>query len=381
MQATKRGRRDKRLHLMFFVDAARSKSLTVSLRVLAILGAGTALVALGSVAALWHSFSQMARAREDISYIRELKSGLLAQSVTFERVLQSNVTQDDKLSLSTKARALEKEIVGLAAAPLSSNSIEIRDASDLRKVTNTLTNLNKATINLVAAGGGSDSLVPSADSAPANSASEAKRARDVALSEKTDTQGSTDHDRTTRGDAAPSLDKRINRTAPSGAHTAPPSTALASAPDGPTVVTFESVSLSHRLVADTSSSPATEAEADAEVDETEAGGGEGEGSLVRFQLVNSNAAGQPLWGRVCGVALLDTGVEAQPAGLRLKTVPGGLPELPAGCRGGQTVRFSKLRPSTLQFKAAPDKIRAVALYFFEGTEMTSHSRLWKNDAR
>jgi hypothetical protein len=66
-------------------------------------------------------------------------------------------------------------------------------------------------------------------------------------------------------------------------------------------------------------------------------------------------------------------MEKVPSGLQ--TTPGGEPV--NGCRGGQYIRFARLRPTSLDVKVPSNEVVSVRVYFSEGTGASLQTATWK----
>lgn len=314
--------RDKRLHLVFFTDASKTKSTSVSIKTLLVTLSGVICLfsAAGFSLYLYRSNYNLIVKKDD--YIRELKSSIAAFAVTSDKTQVLMASDSDPQTELTRRVALEIQNP-------SSGEMQAQQAAN---GDDTLANLQ--------------SSLSSLSSVNANLARNEKQTNQVVDFRKSDGQAK-------QGNGAVSAEKAL------------------AARD-----------LNSNYVGNASSSlPLTGVEVE-QRHLTEFNGH----TTVHFQLINTKKGRHQSWmGRVCGVAELSnptgrgTGKTNNQAGLI--AIPSGEPVLTAqnpsnSCADGELVRFSRLRPTELVVPARQDTIKRVTIFFVEaGSNRTLSQRL------
>ena len=339
-------KRPKRLHFVWFVDASQTKSSSVSLRALAFACVGAAALVAAGAASMFLYARQTAAVHEGADYVRELKTGLLAQAMVYERTLGDKDIGQGEGSLAERTRQVEKEIGRNAKAAIVAEPGKGREAADLGKVSGSLTNLDNATLNLVAAGAVEDLAVAGSVPVPPGSLPAQREAGTPSVA------GSNAPSQFPGKVAGLAAKAPLDPKPFLGAMDDRSSKALGI--PTPTKVGFENIT-------------------------AEDSDDEGVGTDLRFRLVNAHPA-RLLSGRVCAIARVrdSNGNETQetvPPGLK---TTGSTPAHDMGCDGGQSVRFARFRPTGLQFKAEPSRIVSISLFFTESATRAVQSRAWTN---
>ncbi|MCA2959151.1 MAG: hypothetical protein IOD12_02795 [Silvanigrellales bacterium] len=372
-QANPKTKRNKRIHFVWFVDASQTKSTSFSLRALAFAGLAGVLFFSAAGAALFLYADEVRSLRLSAEHIKELKTGILAQAMVYEHAITASEREEERNGLAARTRIVEKEIADLGKSAVRLETRNGEEAAALGKVSNSLTNLDNATLNLVAAGAGQEGELaadPGALDASAGVNLSAKTKPLPSPSPLPPLRRSTSDTvvpKTATGAAASQL----------GTQALPGSKGVELA--GGNAVHFENVEVAEATneaapnpKADGSNSPFPGASPSPPATRT----------VVSFQLVNG-APSHPLFGRVCAVAALRgeggaTTYEPFPATLAVSSTQGGSTEPKPGCRGGQIVRFARLRPTAFAFKAPVDRILSVSLYFSTSPNAPFQTYVWKS---
>lgn len=324
--------RNKRLHIVFFTDASKTKSTSISVRNLIILGCGAALFFIAASSALYlYKQNRNTLAAKD-EYIRELKSAITSYAVSNEKnqLAMANDTEPQ----TELARRIAREIQ-FPSAPDPKSTASSGD-NTLANLQSSLSSLSTVSANLAR------NDKPAAKATPINFAKSSADSKPATAS-------------------AESADKK-----------------QANSPAQPTYATSETNAVAKPAVV--AAKPATLVGIQVEPGHaTEANGK----TTLHFQLVNTlKNRGQSWTGRVCGIAELAQRTTAEASrgvqvGLSAKGQTSGFVALPGGfkvdsarqptngCADGQLVRFSRLRPTELVIPAKQDSIKRVTIFFVE----------------
>lgn len=320
--------RNKRLHIVFFTDASKTKSTSVSLRNLAIFGCLTLsfFTAAGMSIYLYRQNKNVISARDE--YIRELKSAITSYAVTNDKneIMMTNEA-DPQTDL---ARKIAKEIQFPAAS-------ETKSAAIAPENTLAILQSSRSSLSTVSA--------------------------NLARNDKSDSKGQA----TTV--AKNSADSRAN-----------------SASGGSDKQVVQVSASAESMAASDSSNSGSSSQRGSltgvQVEHKHASEVNGQ-TTIHFQLVNtSRSRGQSWTGRVCGVAELSANSASAEANrnsvaLAARGQVAGYIALPGGfrvdsakapnnaCADGELVRFSRLRPTELVVPAKQDAIKRVTIFFVE----------------
>ncbi|NBO37096.1 hypothetical protein EBU99_00770 [bacterium] len=309
--------RNKRLHLVFFTDASKTKSTSISLRNLGIVICLVVLFFVAATGSLFFYRDNKNLLIQKDEYIRELKSAIASVAVTNEK---SQTTMANEADPQTElARRVSKEIQFPSPQDKKSNP-QVAD-NTLANLQSSLSSLSTVSANLARS--------DKADSKPTTPINFAKR----------DSEGKTQNN-------PPSADKSVSARD------------LASVPEPTTSGTKQTIPLSGVHL---QQGHATEVNGQ---------------TTLHFQLINtSRTRGQSWTGRVCGIAEVGaTGNSPNPAPSKLVSgfiaIPSGNRVESAqnptnGCADGELVRFSRLRPTELVVPAKQDAIKRVTIFFVE----------------
>ena len=302
-----RNSRDKRLHLVFFTDASKTKSTSISLRNLALLVVGLCcLFSTAGISLYLYKNNRSLLGQKD-EYIRELKSSIAAYAVINERTQLSMANEIDPQTDLT--RKVAKEIQ------------------------------NPSAIDKKAQPGGSDNTLASLQS---SLSSLSTVSANLARNEK-NTSGNVNF-------------AKSGMPAKAEPQTSDTDKSLA-AKDAKAVQTIDP----------TPKSPLT----GVQVEQRHTTEFNGQTTLHFQLVNTSRSRGQAWTGRVCGVAELATAQNTQKAGQAgLIAIPSGQPVQTSqnpinSCADGELVRFSRLRPTELVVPARQDSIKRVTIFFVE----------------
>jgi len=325
--------RNKRLHIVFFTDASKTKSTSISVRNLIIMSCGAALffTAAGSSLYLYKQNRNTLVSKDE--YIRELKSAITAYAVSNEK--NQLAMANDAEPQTELARRIAREI----QFPSASDPKTTASGSDntLANLQSSLSSLSTVSANLAR------NDKPAAKATPMNFAKSAADPKPAMASAES-------ADKKQAGSAA---QPTTSPTTDSNLVVRPSAMAVK-----PAALVGIQVEQGHA---------------------TEANGK----TTVHFQLVNTlKNRGQSWTGRVCGIAELAQAtspddIRGTQLGLSAKGQTAGFVALPGGfkvdsarqptngCADGQLVRFSRLRPTELVIPAKQDSIRRVTIFFVE----------------
>jgi hypothetical protein len=312
--------RDKRLHLVFFTDASKTKSTSISIRNLVILVVAVFGVFTASGFSLYLYRSNRNHLSQKDEYIRELKSSIAAFAVTNEKNQILMASDGDPQTDLTKRVA--REIQNPTASDKKPQLVAGGD-NTLANLQSSLSSLSTVSANL--ARNEKPAAQPQIDFSKQNSASKPTA-------------------------AAPTTEKVM----------AARDVASIPAQDATPSVPLTGVQVEQRHT-------------------TEFNGQ----TTLHFQLVNTaKGKGQSWMGRVCGVAELTREVQGKSAGQPgMIAIPSGQPVQTAqnpsnSCADGELVRFSRLRPTELVVPARQDVIKRVTIFFVEsGSNRTLTQRI------
>jgi hypothetical protein len=332
--------RNKRLHLVFFTDASKTKSTSISLRNLVIVGCTGLLFFAGASASLYLYKKSRETLTTKEEYIRELKSAITALAVTGEK---------GQLALSGEADPNGDLTLRV------SREIEFPSESDFK-------NVSQAREKTLA------SLQSSLNSLSTVSANLARPDKNPPKAPSVNSSKSSVEDKSPQTPAE-QISKTVsvgNTAVKSAASTADTIPAVKPSPKGPPLSGVQ-VEQSHT---------------------TEANGR----TTLHFQLVNTVKNRSHSWtGRVCGIAEITQGNsghadKAGQVGLSARSAVGGFVAIPGGirldsasspnngCAEGQLVRFSRLRPTELVIPAKQESIKRVTVFFVESGSNRMHAQ-------
>ncbi|MEN9530321.1 MAG: hypothetical protein RI932_2194 [Pseudomonadota bacterium] len=301
--------RDKRLHLVFFTDASKTKSTSISLRNLALLGGGLALFFSAAGVSLYLYNSNRNLLSQKNEYIRELKSAIAALAVTNEKTNINLANETDPQTELSRRVAREIEI----PSETDSKTAVAGGANTLESLQSSLSSLSTVSASLAR----NDKPAQP----PVNFAEKKSSANAVAAT------------------SASSSDKAMQARAPSNIPV----------PEQTPKTPLVGVQVEQRHT-------------------TEFNGQ----TTLHFQLVNTSRNRSQSWtGRVCGVVELNSAVQQQKASAAgMIAIPSGQPvqnaENPSNsCADGELVRFSRLRPTELVVPARQESIKRVTIFFVE----------------
>ncbi|MEN9826433.1 MAG: hypothetical protein RI953_2178 [Pseudomonadota bacterium] len=310
--------RNKRLHVVFFTDASKTKSTSISIRNLSIVVGVTVGFFAAAAASLYLYRQNKATLSAKDDYIRELKSAITSFAVTNEK---------NQLAMANEA-APETDLTRRVAKEIQNPSVQEKR---------------------VAASGSDDTLASLQMSLSSLSSVSANLARN----DKNEKNQPVDFTKSNSGSDSriASSDSTKSATQKGPDNAAPNTEVVSSAP------TNQGGKLLNLTGIQVEQGHATEVNGQ---------------TTVHFQLVNiSKSRGQSWTGRVCGVAELASGGAAPVRGA------GGFMALPGGfkvdsarypsnsCADGELVRFSRLRPTELVVPAKQDAIKRVTIFFVE----------------
>lgn len=324
--------RNKRLHIVFFTDASKTKSTSFSIRNLTIAGCLTLsfFTAAGISLYLYRQNSKQLSAKD--AYIRELKSAITSYAVTNEKNQLAMANESDPQTDLTRKIAAEIQSPSQGEVKATANTSDNTLAnlqSSLSSLSSVSANLARNEKNDAKNAANNTALRPSADSAA--------QLANVGPSDKTVAQ--------------------VNTAANDSGNSADSAVANPVVGRPPSVLLGVQVEQGHA---------------------TEVNGQ----TTLHFQLVNTAKSRSQSWtGRVCGVAELSNttadsrGSNAVAMAARgsvsgFLALPGGFKvdsaKAPSnGCADGELVRFSRLRPAELVIPARQDAIKRVTIFFVE----------------
>jgi len=302
-----RNSRDKRLHVVFFTDASKTKSTSISLRNLALLVAGLCFFFSTAGISLYLYKNNHSLLGQKNEYIRELKSSIAAYAVINERTQLSMANEIDPQTDLTRKVAQEIQnpsAVDRKAQPGGSDNT-------LASLQSSLSSLSTVSASLARNEKNPPRPIDFAESRPPAMAELQTSDPDKSLAAK---------------DA-----KAVQSNDPS------PKSAL----------TGVQVEQQHTTEFN------------------------GQTTLHFQLVNTSPSRGRTWTGRVCGVAELATTQNAQKAGQAgLIAIPSGEPVKNSqnpidSCADGELVRFSRLRPTELIVPARQDSIKRITVFFVE----------------
>lgn len=297
----KKGRRKRRLHIIFFIDSHRTKSLTLGLSNfwLGVASFGIFFgLAIFSVSKTFELQKQLAFQNE---HVLQLKSSIFAEGVVGHDILDSNFAKD-----STKNNDVF-EAIELAAKDLGHQTVDKSAQNE------------KAAIVVSTAVPTEPTFQPPQPTKTVEAIKNIEKEDAVALSAKAE---------------------------PTQTKTEVP--VPKAAPELPFL--FDGFDLS----------------------EDEPGS-----TLIEFSLVNNNQKPRrgPITGWVCAAVEVETTeglvTRPAPASVNMPTTPGAQVR---SCRGGEMVKFVRLRPTELVVAASEKNIRRVVLYFSESSSGRVYSQ-------
>ncbi|MEY3903968.1 MAG: hypothetical protein RL189_3274 [Pseudomonadota bacterium] len=323
--------RNKRLHIVFFTDASKTKSTSFSIRNLAIAGCLTLsfFTAAGVSLHLYRQNRSQLSAKD--AYIRELKSAITSYAVTNEKNQLAMANESDPQTDLTRKIAVEIQSPSQGEVKVAANTSD----NTLANLQSSLSSLSTVSANLAR-----------------NEKNDAKNAANKGnskLSAETATQqaNSNTNEKTVAQVTTPSNDS--TNSADSAA-----ANPVVGRPSGLVGVQVEQ-------------GHATEVNGQ---------------TTLHFQLVNTARNKSQSWtGRVCGVAELANATSESKGSAAVAmaargpasgflALPGGFKVESArapsnGCADGELVRFSRLRPTELVIPARQDAIKRVTIFFVE----------------
>ena len=336
----------KKIHLVFFVDASEPRSFTFSAGVFRFIVAALFLLGGLSVGALVAYTKQTSRIARSENYIRELTSGMVAYAAT-NKIAQSEAVAGSGHHFETLEKTLAEIRESSKTLP-SEHKDPNQDLAQLLAESKKIDNLDKATLSLAAASG----AAPSPESGATQPDS---------LDPQADKLGSSSQSPETTTSVANEAGSAKTEPAKSSVgmkNAAPTNSRTVTA--GSEIVRFQGFEIA----------------ADSD---------RGEKALLTFNLVNSQPE-VPQGGRVCAIAkVVDASgrvnFESYPpkSGISNKTlkIDGVEVPLPSDCRSGEPVRFSRLRPTEVEFQARPQDIVAVGVLYVDSPTKRVHSGAWR----
>ncbi|MFZ9521563.1 MAG: hypothetical protein ACO3A4_13895 [Silvanigrellaceae bacterium] len=303
--------RNKRLHIVFFTDASKTKSTSISVRNLSILAGVTFTFfsAAGASIYLYKQNKSTIHAKDE--YIRELKSAITSYAVTNEK--NQLAMANESAPETDLTRRIAKEIQ-FPAAP--DKKVAAAGSDDtLASLQMSLSSLSSVSANLAR----NDKSQPQEAGNTETKVATADAVRPAQL------KGSQDHAGSTADDAS----------------AAPASSAVK-----PQNLSGIQVEQGHA---------------------SEVNGQ----TTVHFQLVNISRNKNQSWtGRVCGIAELNSANAAARNSGSFMALPGGFKVDSArypsnSCADGELVRFSRLRPTELVVPVKQDSIKRITIFFVE----------------
>jgi hypothetical protein len=332
--------RNKRLHIVFFTDASKTKSTSISLRNLVIVGCTGLLFFSGAGASLYLYKKNRDTLTTKEEYIRELKSAITALAVTGEKGQIASSGEADPNSELTQRVSREIEFPSESDFKNVSHSGE----KTLASLQSSLNSLSTVSANLAR---------PEKNSPKTTTVNPTKSASD-------DKSSQVGAEQTSKTVAA------VASAAKSALATPESLPAVKPSPKGLPLSGVQ-VEQSHT---------------------TEANGK----TTLHFQLVNTVKNRLHSWtGRVCGIAEIahgnsgetnksgQVGLSARGAAAGFVAIPGGIRLDSAsypnnGCAEGQLVRFSRLRPTELVIPAKQESIKRVTVFFVESGTNRLHAQ-------
>lgn len=361
-----RNSRGKRLHIVYFTDASRTKSTSVSLRLLAF-GTLVSLGVLGAAGTCIYLYSQtrvdLARHR---SYVKELKAALIAETLASQPSEEGvhmaepparhagNAELAQQILANAEVTAARSEASGKKLDRALTTSL---DSNVLKEASETPSDFSKSNSGV--------RTLPNKEIFPARTAA------DVALAAKRDKAAvalaakglGTDTNPPSAQPGSRQVPPDAFATLPGGARNAGVSgNAVNTGNPGPGGVDFSAASLKFAHV----SLAASEDE---------------ESTVLSFELINQDQANvRAISGRVCAVAEIDPGQLPEGsahAGKTAVTAPGNARldsqnKAIGPCLGGQLVRFARLRPTSIVLPVPQEAVKKAVLYF---TDIDSGKRV------
>jgi hypothetical protein len=328
--------RDKRLHIVFFTDASKTKSTSISLRNLLIAGCASFIFFSGAGTSLYLYKKNRDTLTSKDEYIRELKSSITALAISEDK--NQTIISGENDAQRELTQRISREI----QFPSDSGSKTVSQSGEktLASLQSSLSSLSTVSANLAR----SDKAMP----------------KNTAIS-----QGKQPADE--KSPVAETAGKAVGpaQTAPKPA--TPATEAAQSVKSAAKQPPLAGVQVEQSHV-------------------TEANGR----TTLHFQLVNTLKNRSHSWtGRVCGIAELSASSAESAAGqvnLSARTQVAGFVAVPSGsrvdsattpnnsCADGQLVRFSRLRPTELVIPAKHETIKRVTIFFVESGSNRMHSQ-------
>lgn len=334
--------RNKRLHIVFFTDASKTKSTSFSIRNLTVMACLTLsfFTAAGVSLYLYRQNRNLLSAKDQ--YIRELKSAITSYAVTNEKNQLAMANESDPQTELTREIAAE-----IQSPSMFETKPATADADNtLADLQSSLSSLSTVSANLVR--------------------NEKTAGKNVHVTSST----KPGLDSSSQAPHATPANKTVAQMNPSSADSVHVADTAAAHPaaGGPPVLFGVQVEQGHA---------------------TEVNGQ----TTVHFQLVNTSRERTQSWtGRVCGIAELAKSepdakgraalaMSARGSASGYVALPGGFKvdsaKAPSnGCADGELVRFSRLRPTELVIPAKQDSIKRVTIFFVEsGSNRTVSQRI------
>jgi hypothetical protein len=326
--------RHKRLHIVFFTDASKTKSTSVSLRNLGIVSVVifSFFAAAGASIYLYKQNKKHLFAKDQ--YVKELKAAITSIAVTGEKDQWSMASEDDPNTALSRKVAREIQFPTVADQELA----EERHDKTLENLQTSLSNLSTVSANLAR-----------------NQGADSKKSNSFAAKSSED------------------------KSSPSSASSSNPAVGEPSSAGG----TASESTTSHSIKSVSTVDEQTQLQG-VRIEQSHSSEMNGQ-TTIHFQLVNASRNRAQIWsGWVCGIAEVSgNGSKNVANNLNVNTQPlqssahKGFIAFPSGskvsspnlpnnrCNDGEFVRFARLRPTELVIPAKQDDIKRVTLFFVD----------------
>ena len=342
--------RNKRIHLMLFIDASQPKNITFNFKQLVLFGFFLITFTGSSLGALFLYINQKIILDQALAHNKILKASVLAQSLKLE-ILPENLRKESSHTvLANITEILQKSKI----TPVDYDAVNEKRI-DLGKVSKNLSNLDEATITMVQAG--SDAGILS-DNTAVNTAVNGAVSTAVNGAVSTTVSAPT----SVPLDASAVNPAKTDENAPLVRK--PPETLEVFAANG--VPSLDSKSL--KLLKFQNFQLVDDSEVESELK-----------TSFTLDLVNEDPT-RPLSGKVCALVkyLDESGSPAK------ETIPPDLSVVgerlnpQKGCMDGEFVRFARLRPTLFSLKAPSEAVKSIKIFFAESTSKRIYSYVFEN---
>jgi hypothetical protein len=309
--------RDKRLHLVFFTDASKTKSTSISLRNLAVVVVGLLIFFTAAGISLYLFTNNRSLLAQKNEHIRELKSSIAAFAVTNEKSQIAMANEADPQTELTRRVAKEIEI----PSEQDSKSAVADGSNTLASLQSSLSSLSSVSASLARNDKPAQPPINFAEKKSGSDASATAAQQDKAMQAKSPTN--------------------------------------LPAPDQTPRTPLTGVQVEQRHTTEFN----------------------GQTTLHFQLVNTSRSRSQSWTGRVCGIAELNGSAAQQKATAGgLIAIPSGQPVQTAenptnSCADGELVRFSRLRPTELVVPARQETIKRVTIFFVESSSNRVLSQL------